>query len=63
MSQHNVTVLNMCWRRQALSKGIRNHEMSTVRHKFEDASSYHITNEESSDINVTVRAQVFTIVL
>jgi hypothetical protein len=48
MSQHNVTVLNMCWRRQALSKGIRNHEMSTERHKFEDASSYHIANEVTS---------------
>jgi hypothetical protein len=53
MSQHDFTVLNMGWRRQALSKGIRNHEMSTERHKFEDASSHHIANEVTPDINVT----------
>jgi hypothetical protein len=27
--------------------------MSTERHKFEDASSYHIANEVTADINVT----------
>ena len=29
MAQHNLAMLNMRWRRQALSQGIRNHQMST----------------------------------
>ena len=29
VAQHNVTVLDTCWGRQALSQGIRYHEMGT----------------------------------
>jgi hypothetical protein len=42
VAQHNVPVLDMCWGRQALSQGIRYHEMGTERHKFDDTCGHHI---------------------
>ena len=53
MAQHNVPVLDVCWGRQALSQGIRYHEMGTERHEFDDACGHHIANEVTADINVT----------
>jgi len=53
VAQHNVPVLDVCWGRQALSQGIRDHEMGTERHEFDDTCGHHIANEVTADINVT----------
>ena len=60
MVQHNLAMLNMYWRRQALSQGIRNHEMSTERHKLEDASGHHHRRSRTNERRITAQIWLAT---